>query len=256
MTDREELEKYRQNMLAHFLLKRNPEQKFEISQEHHLIRYHHDEEHVLIPEGITDIDKYALACSHMKSIVIPEGIEKIGQCAFANCLELEKITLPATVNKIESDAFSNCISLKEVICCDMHFCLKEISDTCDIYDIFRVIIQRIHLPLIRRDRSGNWERVTDYLLGQYFQENHTAVKKYLMQYFSEYFLYLMQKKKTDWVQKFLHTDIFTEKFGSEKEIDSCIQFANVLQAYEIQILLMEYKHQHFGCKEIPERLKL
>ncbi|MBR1530270.1 MAG: leucine-rich repeat domain-containing protein [Oscillospiraceae bacterium] len=256
MTDRERLEKYRQNMLAHVLLKRNPEQKFEISPENKLIKYNHDEEHVLIPEGITDIDEYAFACSHMKSVVIPEGVIKIGQCAFANCLELEKITLPTTIEWADSGAFSNCVSLKEVICFDMHFCLREISDTCNINDIFRVIIQRIHTKFIDRDRSGNWEKLTEHLLSWYFQENNTAVRNYLMQHCSEYFLYLIQKKKTHWVQKFLDTDIFTQDFSSKKEIDSCIQFANAMQAYEIQILLMNYRHQHFGDEDIAEKLKL
>ena len=50
----------------------------------------------------------------MKSVVIPEGIEKIGNHWFC-CSEAEKVEIPASVRDIETDAFYGCRSLKSVV---------------------------------------------------------------------------------------------------------------------------------------------
>ena len=50
----------------------------------------------------------------IKSIVIPEGVEKIGAFAFANLTALEEIVLPSTLKMIDQGAFYGCTSLKTV----------------------------------------------------------------------------------------------------------------------------------------------
>ena len=47
-------------------------------------------------------------------VVIPEGVEKINQYAFANLTALEEIVLPSTLNAIEYGAFYGCTSLQKI----------------------------------------------------------------------------------------------------------------------------------------------
>ena len=47
-------------------------------------------------------------------VVLPEGIEKIGQYAFANLTSLEEIVLPSTLEAIEYGAFYGCTSLEKI----------------------------------------------------------------------------------------------------------------------------------------------
>ena len=47
-------------------------------------------------------------------VVLPEGIKKINQYAFANLTSLEEIVLPSTLESIEYGAFYGCSSLKKV----------------------------------------------------------------------------------------------------------------------------------------------
>jgi len=47
-------------------------------------------------------------------IIIPEGIEKIGQYAFAGLTDLKKVTLPSTLTTIDVGAFYNCFNLETV----------------------------------------------------------------------------------------------------------------------------------------------
>jgi hypothetical protein len=79
-----------------------------------------DEPFVLpVPQGITEINRgnipKDLKDKGYKSVVIPEGIEKIGYDAFYEWEKLEKIVIPNSVLEIESTAFGKCKSLREVV---------------------------------------------------------------------------------------------------------------------------------------------
>jgi len=51
---------------------------------------------------------------NMRSIVLPQGLEKINYMAIANCKSLESITIPASVTEIGMSAFEDCRSLLSV----------------------------------------------------------------------------------------------------------------------------------------------
>ena len=45
-------------------------------------------------------------------IIIPEGITRLGQCTFINCINLETVSLPKTLEEIGADCFYNTPKLK------------------------------------------------------------------------------------------------------------------------------------------------
>lgn len=49
------------------------------------------------------------------SIVVPNGVEVIGESAFANCRQLESIILNEGIKSIESNAFKYCVKLKHLV---------------------------------------------------------------------------------------------------------------------------------------------
>ena len=51
----------------------------------------------------------------VKSIVLEEGVESVGNYAFASCNQAESLTLPASLAAIGSRAFRTCSSLKEIV---------------------------------------------------------------------------------------------------------------------------------------------
>ncbi len=59
-----------------------------------------------IDEGITDIGDFAFARSGITSVVIPEGVEKVGYGAFYHCDKLTSVTIPSSVKEIEANAFA------------------------------------------------------------------------------------------------------------------------------------------------------
>ena len=50
----------------------------------------------------------------VKDLVIPEGIENIGYCKFANCWSIESVTMSSTVKYIGQSSFANCPRLKRI----------------------------------------------------------------------------------------------------------------------------------------------
>ena len=81
---------------------------------------------VIIPQGIKSVDDCAFSgCTNLIKVSIPEGVTKIGEYAFSICKSLEAVVIPNSVIKIGENAFSGCESLKEII---FPFDLTEISE--------------------------------------------------------------------------------------------------------------------------------
>ena len=59
---------------------------------------------IILPEGITFIDKSAFSNSGLKAITLPESLEEIGQSVFSGT-QLKEITIPANVRALGTSAF-------------------------------------------------------------------------------------------------------------------------------------------------------
>ena len=81
---------------------------------------------LIIPEGLESIGDYAFSgCSNLEKIMIPNSVTDIGESAFLGCISLESIVIPDSVIGIGEDMFSDCTSLKKVV---LPNTLKEIGD--------------------------------------------------------------------------------------------------------------------------------
>lgn len=67
---------------------------------------------IVLREGVTRIGDYAFYdCTALTSVEIPEGVTQIGESAFACCQSLESVTIPGSVTEIGEGAFESCDSM-------------------------------------------------------------------------------------------------------------------------------------------------
>lgn len=67
-----------------------------------------------VPDGVETILSFAFACSKLESIILPDGLNTIGNSAFEDCSCLKSITFPEELKEIGDCAFNYCESLTEV----------------------------------------------------------------------------------------------------------------------------------------------
>ena len=63
---------------------------------------------------VTQIWDNAFEDCNVTSVVIPEGVTKIGLAAFQKCKYLTSLNIPKSVTKIEDIAFNNCSGLTSI----------------------------------------------------------------------------------------------------------------------------------------------
>jgi hypothetical protein len=70
---------------------------------------------ITLPQGVTRIGGCAFeGCSSLTSINIPEGVTEIGSSAFNGCSSLTSINIPEGVTEIGDSAFEDCSSLTSI----------------------------------------------------------------------------------------------------------------------------------------------
>ncbi|MDD4291247.1 MAG: leucine-rich repeat protein [Clostridia bacterium] len=68
----------------------------------------------VVSEEIVEIGEGAFSDSEITSIVLPEGVVKIGRNAFKNCKMLTEVGIPSTLEKLSSGSFYGCESLESI----------------------------------------------------------------------------------------------------------------------------------------------
>lgn len=63
-------------------------------------------------ENMTTVPNYYLYAIPIKSLIIPDNIKVISECAFQYCRDLTEVYLPDNLTEIRSYAFSVCSKLK------------------------------------------------------------------------------------------------------------------------------------------------
>jgi hypothetical protein len=78
-----------------------------------LVSYTGNDQNLVIPGniGITEIGPSCFSDSYFSSVVIPQGVRRIGRNAFSSSYNLTSVTLPEGLQVIDDSAFSSCSNL-------------------------------------------------------------------------------------------------------------------------------------------------
>lgn len=136
------------------------------------------EKNVVLPSLIdgmplTVIGEYALSEKPMVTAVIPEGVEEIGDYAFACCKSLERVVLPQSLKRIGAYAFGGCDNLERVelpegieVVDDYAFSALEMVVT-DDYMHYTLYPDEGYAVLEGRDNDTDLE-ITEYVIAAEF----------------------------------------------------------------------------------------
>jgi len=83
------------------------------------------QKYITIPEGVRIISERAFYERCVKTIILPESLQRINTYAFSYCCDLEEIKLPHHMLSIDPYAFERCYSLTSVVLPEG---LKEVSE--------------------------------------------------------------------------------------------------------------------------------
>lgn len=70
-------------------------------------------------------------CTSLNSIIIPNGVTRIGTSAFRECISLGNITVPESVTSIETAAFMYCSSLGSIVIPESVIYMEDRFRACD-----------------------------------------------------------------------------------------------------------------------------
>lgn len=70
--------------------------------------------YVIVPDGVTEISKFAFAKSRITNVSLPNSLIYIDDFAFDGCESLELINIPESVTYIGECAFRGCVGLKGI----------------------------------------------------------------------------------------------------------------------------------------------
>lgn len=88
-------------------------------------RYGYKAETIILAEGIRRIGECAFCRCAVRELVLPQSLEVIEACAFENCKHLSEIVLPDKLVAIGANAFAGCDSLEAVV---IPASVKELSE--------------------------------------------------------------------------------------------------------------------------------
>lgn len=87
---------------------------------------------LVLPEGLKTIGVGAFAWSNIEKINIPDGVERIEELAFVNCLFLGDLVLPKSVKYIGRQAFAACWRMGRLTIMNPECRIYNASDTLEI----------------------------------------------------------------------------------------------------------------------------
>ncbi|MBR1529667.1 MAG: leucine-rich repeat domain-containing protein [Oscillospiraceae bacterium] len=249
-------------------------------------------ESVIIPAGVRMIWSGAFhRCRNLRKIHIPNTVREIGCYAFLGCDDLTQVRIPDSVEVLEYPVFSKKVHLEDypdglVI---LNHVLIQYLGTDKIIRIPETVkrigwnafdeapVETLIFPetpvLIESSSIHSCKNLKSLAVGQIQIPLENSSYDKMIQTFdlAHQILDLLHGKESEETRNHLLQNrellfrvdyetfrkiLQTGKIFMKNIIDEAIAYAFAIQDHEKQILLLDYKYQHFDFKQIGENLKL
>ena len=190
---------------------------------------------ITILKSVASISESALLnCSRLTEVILPEGVTSIGVLAFFGCTGLTSIRIPESVISIKPWAFKNCTNLYLRY---LHYIFSP-HTACSPW--INQILRMARMKQFSSEIPSSW--IYRAVFEMYFSSpEEEKITAYISENITEMFKLFVDTRSIDAAKKILESG----QFITGQNIDSLIQYAIQQKAYEIQVLLTDYKYQHF-----------
>ncbi len=229
---------------------------------------------VIMPSSIEKIDREAFeGCSSLQKITLPEGLETLEEGVFSYCKNLKQITLPESLKSISRFVFYGCEKLEEL---SFPYHLEYVNPNAFEYQKQKIKFSYRDIYFYSLCTRGKWHFVKtepDYCI-QLIRDKNFSVPIPFSQKLEIVLQLFQQNPKESNLLHYLETDfteegknlIFINEIDTLKKmidfnliqknpVDALIRYAIDQKQFEIQVLLTNYKHEHFGFESIEEKTR-
>jgi len=198
-------------------------------------------EKAVLTRSVEIIDSYAFAgCHDLKEVILPDKLQIIKDNAFYACTSLKELSLPQHIRSVDRTAFCQC---------DLTLIYQRVRFRPDqnpeisIDEIIHMIAEKdFSLAMPENEKfSIIWQMFIN-------APEEEKISDYIYQHCNAMLLYLLRINRPDWLEDVLgYGDFITLK-----NIDFLIQTAIQENLYDMQGLLINYKHKKIGYTSIEE----
>ena len=214
----------------------------EYTIEHILKKGCGDDKCVVIPEGVTIIEKEAFEkCESIETVSIPDTVKIIGKYAFRDCKSLRQVYLGDGVEWIRDGAFAGCTQLEEIRWPPQSASVKCVGDAFSdrvrevaLFPIFPTIEKKltVFIKWLLGDRR---EYDDEKRMIEYVKQHKKAFLDYVINY--------------NYVEAFVkYTEFFYDSAFSLDLLNHAIE--NSVGKAEITAMLLDYRSAHYSQEMI------
>lgn len=196
---------------------------------------------VTIPDSVTRIGERAFEyCKNLTTVIIPDSVTSIGNYAFWDCESLTAVTIPENVIDIVGDAFWACNSLKKLPA------FGYIIDGTTIA-FYTVVASEIKTMLSKKDYSVRMYCPIKYqfVVQVFLQDGQPEAEAYIKKNISKILPYFIDIGDYWTVKSLLESGKFVNEYNIMKFVDYAIENTQKGGDMQIQVLIMNYRNEHF-----------
>ena len=219
-----------------------------------LLQYKGTEKSLTIPKQVKIIEEGAFSyCSNLIEVVIPEGVKKLENRAFYQCHNIQSITIPKSITSFGKVAFSACSKIDTVQIGENKLHLQPITFLRCKTDVSTVLNALFSGQFDTITKSSiKYPTILDYFIVSGSPEAETYIRENI-NCFMDYFIEQGDKNHITLIME--STDFLTAE-NIDDMIDYAIDIGQEKNSFEIQLLLTDYKANHFGFADLAQRFKL
>ncbi|MCR4644395.1 MAG: leucine-rich repeat domain-containing protein [Oscillospiraceae bacterium] len=209
---------------------------------------------VTIPDSVTKINRRAFR-SNLTSVNIPRSVKCIDDLAFVQCASLSSITIPDSVESIAYRAFIGCTGLTSIIVRSIRFdrdTLEELEQAWEIrpWEVIGTLFRTLD-QVPSYDVPKTWHvRWTAFRLCPEDERNAAEIRSG----FTSLMSFFIDRNDTEVMQEILGSSRFQDDI--RRCMDECIGYAIEREAYEMQVMLTNFKKEKIGYTDATEQLQL